>query len=444
MELLEDVEVVNVDKYKYLLHTNDSIQIHFDWFSFTFPLFKIDGALEIEYLYMVINKICFMLGFDFENEKTVYDWAVNRYQKTIQIGTNIFFRAFGSSTRVNIDGHEFESCQFEITGQGCREIESRLKVDYIKLFNYVIKDLKGRCKRVDIAIDDNKGDIIKLSTIKYYIDNNYFISSYFRTKECPPLPIGRLDTGFSYTFGRHGSTQLCIYDKKSEQASRNKMDLFQDYKVRYEMRFVDKKSDKLVSELLPYYLSDVESDNFGKFCMQQLKAMLDLKDKKSWLKYNDVNKHKSDTLKSWDEFLGNVSKSKFSLDPKEFLSIDKKQEWFEKNMIGLFCSFGLSGCYNLDDKNIKQYSNPFVGLVIGLLNACLDKFIDDKFRQRYFPLIRQFLIQHNLLKNDEPKSFEEEYNLIVELIKDLDDKYKLDFDEKIQDLFDDVKVVQND
>lgn len=418
-----DDDVLEFETYapfKYDLFSNADVQIHFDWFSFTFPL--IDDEVDVQvYLRSVIMKICEMLGFDYDTEITFFNYAANYYQQTYQMGVHSCFRAFSNKTMCNYNDRLYHSCQFEITGSGCREIESRLKVDYLKLWNYILVDLHGKCKRVDICIDDIKGDQIKLKEIKELVENDFFTSKYFRTNIKPPLPTGTLKNGYSLTFGTRDGNQLCIYDKNSELAQKYGYEKYDEYYVRYEMRFRDKRANDLIgtSSLMPHFLANNDDNAVGKFCMQQLYSMLDLKEKND---YSERNQYKVDTYPGWLSFLKIVENSKFSLSKGRVSSISSKQKWYLKNMTGLMLSFGFSKSFD----NKDDYINPFIPMFIAFLESMLEKLNDTKYMNKNLPVIKDYLITvHNLPNN---YNLIEDIHLLEKTIKDVINELKKAFE----------------
>lgn len=410
----DSVIIENYAPFTYDLYPSSDISIHFDWFSFTFPVFDdIEDMSERQYLDYVIETICNMLGFDFNTEITYFPYSQNRYKETWQMGVNTRFRAFSEVTRLKVDNKMYQSCQFEITGAGCREIEKRLKVNWIDLWLYITNALKGKCKRIDIAIDDIKGDKIKLSEIKWFVENEKYTSKYFRNLNNPPLFMGTLKNGFSITFGSHDGNQLCIYDKDSQLASKFGDKVYNSYYVRYEMRFKDKRANDLISkpDLLPFYLKNNEDGAVGRFCMEQLYAMLDIKEKND---YGKANQCRVKTLDKWTNFLGVVENSKFSLSKGFESTLFSKKNWFMKNMSGMLLTFGMSNIFNDKETN---YADSFVGMFIEFLKELKTKIKDEKYQRTYLPVIKDYLISN--CSYDHTRNIKDDIPLIISKIDDV-------------------------
>lgn len=424
---MDDVEIIDNGTIKYNYADNDDVQIHFDWFSFTFPLFGSDAIEQRTYLSDIIQSVCTMLGFDYNSEIYYFNYAHNFYKETWQMGVHSCFRAFSQKTKMKINDNYYQSCQFEVSGQGCREIESRMKVDYVKLWKYFTVDLKGKATRVDIAIDDIKGDKIALKDIKFLVENEKFTSKYFRTEQRPPHPEGTLKNGYSITFGARDGNQLCIYDKNSQLASYYGYKVYDDYYVRYEMRFRDKRANDLLtrSDTLSYYLANNDKNAVGEFCKEQLYAMLDLKEKNN---YGKSNQYKATTNSKWIEFLNVVKCSKFSLSKRLDSDLVQKGSWFCKQMSGLMLSFGLSNIFNMDDKVI--FCNSYIAMFVSFLKKIKEKLKDKRFKKKYLPVVKDYLISNCSYDHTKDifQQVDEFLKRIDETIEELKEKYSMEME----------------
>ena len=152
----------------------NNMQIHIDYFSFTFPL-KIDEGSDILHAFESFkSELSSLLFMDDYGE--INNYAQNNYDYQLSLGEYVTIRFGGRLTSMKEivsleDGiksvEKFESCNIELKGQGCREVETKSdgKMDYVKLIDFCFRN-GGKITRLDIALDDTKGDIITINEVE--------------------------------------------------------------------------------------------------------------------------------------------------------------------------------------------------------------------------------------------------------------------------------------
>ena len=283
------MELVEVD-----LEKKTGVHLIIDYFSATFPFICYEDDSE----YSIINEIILMCCEFFNiNKKDVEecDFRVNRFQDQYQLTDYIILKLLGPELK---SGHK--SCSIELKGQGCREFEE-LTIDktWIDLLEFFVVKFNASPTRIDIAIDDYSGEFITFDEVRQKLDSKCFTTS-FRDKDY--VIHGSATKGFTLEFGSNSSVQmLSIYEKNKEQRTKGK-DCFQDYWVRYEMRYRHDKAYDVCMKLL-----NGGNELFKDCIYGLLYKMLDIKADNN---YGEDNIHKAKTDDKWLAFLGSVSKAK--------------------------------------------------------------------------------------------------------------------------------------
>lgn len=391
---------------------DNKLGIHIDYLSFTFPIKYDPEKVSIsDTSQKYIEQLAVMLGFDL-GEILESPSKFNFYEYNFQLGEHVFCRYGGENTRFkesvfDDDGEEHivecDSFQLEIKGAGCRDIESRGRVDYIELFDYIIYEHAGKCNRIDIAIDDLDGTIIDIPYIRNIIYNK---KSYTSAWNLPPVPYGTPDSGLSLEFGRRtksSTLELCIYDKLQERRYRkDNMCESLNYWTRYEMRFKKERANALTS-----YILDTKWEDFGEFARGQLYQMLDLK-----VPGDDSNLSRLPTDKKWLEFLGEVKKTKFTMLKKSSSNIAKKMTWRDYSMTRMNMIFELSGCYS-DDNDLDVWINPSMARLYHELNEIVEYYKNKGINVQDLALINSYRAK----KGKKILSKDDVFNYILELKK---------------------------
>ena len=425
---------------------NTGLYIHIDYLSFTFPM-DVD---DIDNLESAFENYKYYISDIFHMNATAYgdlfEYGQDGYSHQISLGEHIRIRLGGKTTsmkktfrKAGENGEDlrsderYTSCMVELKGQACREIEfiSGGTVDYIEIFKFFLYDLKGRCTRLDIACDDESGDIIKLPDILKLVENGHY-TSCFRTNINPPklnMSIARdsdytlYDTNgcsiyFGKSNGKHKSDkELCIYDKKAERMF-HKDDVGLSYYCRYEMRFRNETADDVA-----FYMVETKLQDLGKFARGQLFKMLQLKHQ-----YIDGVKSKNDkvnlwdVLPAWELFLNTLSGVNFSLKPRMEPLIEIKKEWNAKNITKQEIIFELSD-YDFDDSHtnpVEQFPDPIFSASIEKLENRVKWFDEHTFTQKDLEMINNYRIR-NYGRYISPLTMDN----ILEYIETLKDRIKL-------------------
>lgn len=394
----------------------NNLAIHFDYLSFSFPLnSRIESGYSIVDLFNIIkDELASVLGFKSSDYGELLSYARYGYEYELSLGQNLRVRFGGEKTMmkqiVDVDKNlkssdRYYSCNVEIRGQGCREVEFNADgdFDWIKVFNF-FQNKGGKATRIDIAIDDQSGSIITLDEVIDCVKSGMYTSSFKSFPEVFTSLSDDINAGKSLYFGKSKGShmndkELCIYNKRAERRFMN--DSFsEDYWVRYEMRFRNDTADELV-----YFLAKEKIENIGNFSFGCLSDMLTLKQKT----YNGITTtmgldsvSKFDILESWNIFLNCVNKTKFSTRPKMEITLDKKACWKSKtlpkqNILLDIVSYyeEKSDFYFLDNKLAQVYSE---------LNEMIIWFKTHSLSQIDFAMINNFLKSRGINKKIDKES----------------------------------------
>lgn len=411
------------------------VQIHVDYLSFTFPLKNsIDPMNAFELLKEDIANLFYMTSF---NYGILNDWAQDNYRYQLSLGEHIVVRFGGLTTMMKavedlengMKSHDkYESCMVELKGQACREIEkiSGGNVDYIKIIDWFLSH-GGKCNRLDLAIDDCKGDIITLKTVLKVVSKGLYTSSF---KGNPEVFMGAIDglddKGTSLYFGksigkRKNNLELCIYDKKAERKFNN--DTFSgEYWTRYELRFRNEGSQNLA-----YFICKTKLEDIGNFACEQLKRILTLKCKKiNGKKTNDNNVSRYDNLPAWDKFLNVVKGTRFSMLKKLESTLEKKIKWRSYSLTRQNIILDFADVYN---NASKEWVDPACARIHTELLEMLSylKENKNKIQQKDIEMINNYLSKE---KNMIPLDFNNLNQYIIDLeerIEWFEKRFKLPF-----------------
>ena len=275
----------------------ENLEIKIDYFSATFPL-DVDADDSIMFkVHEMVRLIATYLNIkNFEILKTKF--AQNNYNYQFQLGEFITLRLDGPMN----DCYQ-KTCHIEMKGEGCRDFEVRNPDKTWVNFILFMAELNCRFKRIDIAIDDFKGEHVTLGWLMEKFSKKHY-TSVFRSEA---QPHGTIESGLSIQFGSTESPiQLVIYDKKAERKKRKKV-CDKTYWVRYEMRFRNETADRMIYQLCKEYENPTEFTgcNLQNFAFKQLYRIMDIKEDNN---YDVKMQHKVNTDKRWLDFLQNVDK----------------------------------------------------------------------------------------------------------------------------------------
>jgi hypothetical protein len=275
-----------------------TLEIKIDYFSATFPLnvdeqdsllFKVHEMVRLIAVYMNVKP--------FEIVRSKY--SQNNYNYQYMLGEYIILRLDGP-----LNASYQRTCHLEMKGDACRDFETRNKdKNWINLILFMAQ-LNANFKRIDIAIDDFKGDVVNLPWILDKINKRLY-TSVFKSR---PRPIGNIEDGMTIQFGGNNSEiELVIYDKHMERITRRKSDTHA-YWLRYEMRFRNNNASRVAYKLASLYAKDdvpLYGTKIQTFAFEQLYRIVDFKEETN---FNQHNMNLAKTDPKWLEFLHNVEK----------------------------------------------------------------------------------------------------------------------------------------
>lgn len=197
-----------------------------------------------------------------------------------------------------------------LTGKGCRLFESKESI--LNLIDRINQN-NGKLTRIDLALDDFKGDLVPFKKIKSDI-----IKGNIVTKWKTSLELNKRDTdgnmiGETISVGsRASNTFLRIYDKALEQKIEGVWN-------RLEIEIKKENAEKVQELLNPYTTSII------------LKGVLNNYIRIVEPNPNDANKSRWKTKKYWLKLINEVDKIKLTR-KKEEKSVDEIKAWIEKQV----------------------------------------------------------------------------------------------------------------
>ena len=276
-----------------------NMEVKIDYFSATFPLIcDADDSVKLRVDEMVMLLATYL---NVENFEILYKpTAQNNFHYQVDLGKHIILRLDGP-----LNKYYQRTCHLEMKGEGCRDFEKRNPdKTWLNLILFMVQ-LNATFKRIDIAIDDYKGDVIDIKWLFDKVITNDYYTSIFKSK---PKPIGWFSSGMTIQFGSNQSqSELVIYDKKKEREHR-KEECDKIYWVRFEMRFRESNAEA-IAYMIAKTFDDKDISSYGtrlqKFAKAQLYRMLDIKEDTN-LTLKNINKAQTDP--KWLKFLDNVDK----------------------------------------------------------------------------------------------------------------------------------------
>ena len=331
----------------------NNTEIKIDYLSATFPL-KCDAEdsvlLRVHEMVYIVALYLHVSNFEILD----CEYSQNHFKYQYQLGNYITLRLDGP-----LDKNYQKTCQLEMKGDACRDFERR-NPDKTRndLFMFLVS-LNASFKRIDIAIDDFKGDLVDFEYLNHKVIKHDFYTSVFRHK---PIPMGRKEYGMSIQFGSNQSnTELVIYDKLQERNKR-KVECDKEYWVRFEMRFRNENADAIVLALVQALDTDKpQEEAMQEFAKSQLYRILDIKEDN---KYNDANQKQVPTDSLWLKFLDNVRKAelvKLEKDKKQ-LNMSEYGDYVSPYLVPLFTALFMKNHKNAYDTELefwKYLANHF-------------------------------------------------------------------------------------
>lgn len=214
------------------------------------------------------------------------------------------------------NGHAGMGVHLEMTGQGCREFESKGVMDW-KTFFRIVLACGAKFTRLDTALDDHKG-YWKISTLKRKAKNGEVISKF---KSAMGIEKIRLEDGEvigeTLYFGSSSSMiKVRFYDKKLEQISKGAEVKYETWN-RTEIQMRDDRAQTVAAMVS-------EGNEIGTIITGILKHYM-----RFTVKGKDKNRSRWKTAKFWDEFLKDVEPLRLATAKPES-SIEKKMAWLDR------------------------------------------------------------------------------------------------------------------
>lgn len=278
-----------------------------DYLTVTYPLnTDLTSSLKFQH-YELLDYICTFLNYE-PCEVYKEPYAKNNFRHEFTLGGVAILRFDGPENK-----YHQATAMIELKGEACRDFERRnTDKKWIDLLIF-LNSLNCNYKRIDLTIDDYKGDIVTQEWIykKYKAGLCVYQSRIVKL-------FGELSTGLTLQFGsRTSSRMLVIYDKKKEK-EKDKITVPYDYWVRYEMRFSDEMAGRLAYLMISDYDDEQGDSMYGSkiqsLANQLLYSMLDIKENNN---LNEHNKSKAPTDKKWLKFLDEVDKITLAKTPDE-------------------------------------------------------------------------------------------------------------------------------
>lgn len=209
------------------------------------------------------------------------------------------------------DGTEDMGVHVILTGKGCREYESTGELlelmDRVMFYN-------GVCTRIDLAVDDKTGEIIKFKEMLKFANKGHVISKWKTTTEIikRELKDGKI-IGHTLSIGsRSSKIYLRIYDKAMEQGITTPW-------YRMELEIKDDRAEVLQNILL---FETGVGRVFSGILNQYIRFVIPSSDK---------NKSRWETAKWWTDLVNSVDKVKLTRIPEE-KTIEEVRQWIKKQI----------------------------------------------------------------------------------------------------------------
>lgn len=208
------------------------------------------------------------------------------------------------------DGKPDMGIHVEMTGQGCRQFESR-SGKWRELISRVF-EVGGHFTRVDVAIDDREG-YFSLLEVREKMERRELRSRFKEGRDTTSFSFSdesRRDGKTLYFGSTKSDAKIRIYDKAVEQG-------VDGLWIRTELECRRERAN-----ILARYLAD--SEDVGAIVAGVLKNYLAFVDPST-----DSNKARWSISPWWEKFLGSVERLKLAMKKAE-RTIEQVREWFEK------------------------------------------------------------------------------------------------------------------
>lgn len=237
------------------------------------------------------------------------------------------------------DGTEDMGVHVILTGKGCREYES--KGQLLELMDRVMYH-NGVCTRIDIAVDDRTGEIIKFKEMIKSANKGHVVSRWKTAMEIikRELKDGKI-IGHSLSIGSRSSKMyLRIYDKAMEQ---NLPGIW--YQMKLEIK--DDRAEVLQNILL---FETGVGRVFSSILNQYIRFVIP---------NADTNKSRWETEKWWLDLVNSVDKLSLTKKPKD-KTIEEVRNWIKQQigptlaMLMIYDEGELTSFFNIIDSGRRR------------------------------------------------------------------------------------------
>ena len=367
----------------------------FDWYSFTISSLGVSIHADKWSINEIgkFNELLSLLKI-FDKSTITDTYGKNGYAVGMQLYEGCFIYYGGEFAKNQFNEY---TLMVDMSGRGCRNFENR-GGNWAHLFKWCQLN-NYTAGRLDQAIDDYTGKEIDLSTVFDIIHNHKSYSSLPRKANCmiswEKSSTDSLSTGFTINLGNKSSKcSLCIYDKLSEQRSKNIIEKV-SYHVRFELRFRKEMASKAIDKYLLNY--DNNPQTFLKYVSSCLYSTLDLKEITPQKRITDRFTHPS-----WLKFLGSVDKIDLHSTSKTPTTLAQKEIWFRQDLPATLLELVMTKGDDLmkfinevmidklhkgkiPDKTlhrINAFFNKEYGVIDAFNTSSLTKFLNDKIIQQ--------------------------------------------------------------
>lgn len=269
-----------------------------DWLKFRFA-YQNEGSADTEFYYDDMNKqsrvyfdsifSALKLDYDqYDDEKRAGGWGAIRKYGNMSL-------CLSPSERMRHTRYGQDYMLFELSGEACREFERRggdwkqllIMISLNENFEFYAED-----NAIDICTDKYFSQSELISKI---CNNEYKGSSHKKPQDIFQVNSnGLLTNAWSFTWGKHGGNQICIYNKAMEQAKKlNKSELIGKYWVRIEIRSRGDEAAIVGREMVGYYNQGNIKDFYAsllskKFNLIEKQVTHTSRDAKIWKPWQDL------------------------------------------------------------------------------------------------------------------------------------------------------------
>lgn len=217
----------------------------------------------------------------------------------------------GNNISILYDGNEGMNAHVILSGEACRLYS--INNSLIELLGR-INNSKSKVTRIDLAIDDKKGDIINLNKIRKDIIDCNVISKWKTSLEMIKRSLSEHEClGYTMNIGSRSSEMfLRIYDKSKEQNIEGKW-------ARMELEIKGKKA-----EIIQYKITE---DNIGYLAKTLINNYIRIVEPNE----KDTNRARWKNKKYWDKLIGTTEKTRLSVD-KNIQTVEGAKEWLTKQV----------------------------------------------------------------------------------------------------------------